>query len=115
MITGQRVPLATISNDTLSLLFGQSIPGLPPLLQDLENFEVTVVWNGQWGSSEELTSIVLQQLILLYQPEQMIIAVAKFPHSKSLTVSIPMSLSGMHLTSMHVGEANGPLVTSRDL
>jgi hypothetical protein len=38
-------------NDTLPLLFWQSIYGIPPLLQDLENFEATVIWNGQWVSS----------------------------------------------------------------
>lgn len=48
----------------------------------------------------------------------MIIAVSKFPRLKSLTVSIPMSLSGMHLSGMHVGEANAPFIreeTCRDL
>lgn len=43
-------------NDTLPLLFGQTIYGLPPLLQDLENFEVTVVWSGQWVSLEKKTA-----------------------------------------------------------
>ena len=44
-------------NDTLPLLFGHSMYGLPPLLQNLENFEVTVVWNGQWVSSDKLEFI----------------------------------------------------------
>lgn len=35
----------------------------------------------------------------------MIIAVSKFPRLRSLTISIPMTLSGMHL-----GEANAPYI-----
>lgn len=48
----------------------------------------------------------------------MIIAVSKFPRLKSLTVSIPMTLSGMHLSGMHVTDTNAPYIreeTCRDL
>jgi hypothetical protein len=39
----------------------------------------------------------------------MIIAVSKFPRLKTLTICIPMTLSGMHLSGAHI-EANAPCI-----